>query len=246
MDAPTQGPFRFRSFAVQDDRCSMRVGTDGVLLGAWARIGGVQLALDVGTGSGLIAIMLASRSPEIVVDAIEIDADSAAQASDNVAKTAWSQRVRIHPVGITEFALHSPVAYDLVICNPPFFDGGTAPSDVRRSVARHREQLCLSDLFGGVSRLLSDYGRFALVVPYDDVDPFLDAGDDVGLHACRRTDLRPMADRAPHRSLLEMSWQSDNLTTDELVMYTRPGVYTEDYWRLTEPFYLPTASFRPR
>lgn len=154
--------FKFRYFTVHQDRCGMKVGTDGTLLGAWAK--GGRRILDIGTGTGLIAMMLAQRFPDAVVDAIDIDADACSQAADNVAASPFGSRIRVSNIPLQEF---NSGVYDAVVCNPPFFTDSLKNPDKKRSIARHASTLTYRDLFCGVSRVLSDAGEFSAIIPFD-------------------------------------------------------------------------------
>ena len=157
--------FRFRQFELRQDRCAMKVGTDGTLLGAWALMPGEASGrvLDIGTGTGLIALMMAQRYPEAEVTAIDIDAGAVSQARENVAASPFARRVTVMEMALQQMGETSPVAdqpssrYDAIVCNPPFFVNSLVCPDARRTAARHASSLPLTDLAAAASVLLSDW-----------------------------------------------------------------------------------------
>lgn len=156
--------FRFRRFTLWQDRCAMKVGTDGTMLGAWARGGATML--DVGTGTGLIALMLAQRYPAARVTAIDIDGEACRQAADNVAASPYAARVNVVHVALQDLVTPSS-PYDAVVCNPPFFTSSLVSPDERRALSRHATRLSYADLFRHAARLLSPAGELSVVIPFD-------------------------------------------------------------------------------
>ncbi|KAA3664973.1 MAG: methyltransferase domain-containing protein, partial [Chloroflexi bacterium] len=166
--------FHFKQFSIYQDRCAFKVGTDGILLGAWAgetpALNAVEAAifraLDIGTGTGLIALMLAQRFPKAVIDAIEIDEQSASQAIENVTQSLWADRVCIHNSAIQDFPKHNHPRYDLIVSNPPFFSTARNLSAAgQREGTRQTTQLSHEDLLHTVNRLLGENGRFCTILP---------------------------------------------------------------------------------
>ncbi len=163
--------FRFKQFTIHQDRTAMKVGTDGVLLGAWASLDGEESnILDIGAGTALIALMMAQRNPLSHIDAIEIDEASADQAAENIAASPWRDRISLYKCAVQEFESHRK--YDLIVSNPPFFCNSLLPPKAERSAARHTITLSFEDLLFAVERLLSDGGRFALILPYSEFKLF--------------------------------------------------------------------------
>src|SRR6266850_1577807 len=148
-----RGPFTFKQFIVHHDRCAMKVGTDAVLLGAWAGAAGAKTILDIGTGSGIIALMLAQRTPSYArIDAVEIEQSDFLQASENAQNSPWPEKIIVHHTSIQEYQTDSQ--YDLIICNPPYFINSLLPPSPFRKQARHAALLPNRDLLTAVKRLL--------------------------------------------------------------------------------------------
>ena len=233
-------PFRFKKFSVAQDRCSMPVNSDGVLLGAWVNAAGTERALDIGTGTGVIALMLAQRLPEARIDAVEIDEAAARQARENMAASDFAKRLRCVHESIQDFSRFAEHDYDLIVSNPPFFTGGTMSDNQDRSGVRHTVKLPHGDLIQAVRRLLKPGGRLAVILPHIEGLRFVEMATTYGLHARRQTDLYPRAGRPVERILVEFSKAEGPLERDELVMYAgeKSKRYTEAYRRLTADFYL--------
>lgn len=230
--------FDFRLFRVKHDRCTMKVGTDAVLLGAWASVEGTAHILDIGAGSGIIALMLAQRTmPPVKIDAVEMEADDAAQAIENVAASPWPSKITVHHTRIQDF--HSPHQYDLIVSNPPFFSSSWLPPSARRERARHTQTLTHLELLQYVQRLLAPHGRFAIVLPTVEGVQFKSDAEALGFYCHRSLAFFSRAGKPQERWLLEFSFEKKTLIATRLVLYERDEIWTEDYTRLTAPFYLP-------
>lgn len=193
--------FRFKQFAIEQDRTPMKVGTDGVLLGAWVRVGGDERRiLDIGTGTAVIALMMAQRCAEAMVDGVEIDEASAEQARENVEASPWSDRVAIHHSQVQSFT--PSYNYDLIVANPPYFVDSLLSPDEGRSVARHTTELSFEELTDAVVRLLDDGGRFALILPVVESERFEGVCSD-RLECVRRCEVVSREGLLPKRILAE-------------------------------------------
>ena len=161
--------FTFKSFTIHQDRCAMKVGTDGVLLGAWAQ-GGSRI-LDIGTGTGIIAMMMAQRFPDADITAIDIDAEACKQAAENVRESVFKGRIIVKEEALQSYCRNhleqQHPLYDSIVSNPPFFVNSLRNPDARRTTARHTDSLSFAELFRSVSRLLSDDGMFSAIIPTD-------------------------------------------------------------------------------
>ena len=237
-----ESAFQFKQFSVRQNRCAMKVGTDGVLLGAWcspcynntaARI------LDIGTGTGLIALMLAQRNAHAVVDAIEIDGAACEQATENFATSPWSERLRAIPGCVKDF--RADWQYDLVASNPPWFSNSLkSPLDVRNT-ARHDESLNAIGLLDCVDRLMTIAGRFSTVLPSVSGRRFIENAAQSGLHCVRHCEVQPNPDKLPTRCLLEFSRTppASQLIPETLIVETATRHdYTLEFRNLTRDFYL--------
>ena len=214
----------------------MKVGTDGVLVGAWASVrANDRTILDIGTGTGLIALMLAQRNPEAEVVAVEIDSESAAQARDNVAASLWSDRVTVEECAVQDFV--SDRKFDLIVSNPPYFVDSQKCPDGSRNTARHTDTLSFSELMKAAERLLAPDGRFAVIVPAEAAMSVVAAGN---LHLVRRCDVRTKPSAQPKRVMLEFSprFEGAALREELTIGDGTNGGYSPEYVALTRDFYL--------
>lgn len=229
--------FRFKQFTVRHDRCGMKTGTDGVLLGAWTSCPQHGRALDVGTGSGLIAMMLAQRCQAHIV-AVEIDRESFEQAAENVAACRWSNRIDVYHVDFQSFVSRDAGFFDLVVCNPPFFQNSLKSSGNGRTMARHNDSLPFEELIEGVSRLLTPRGRFSVVLPAEAERDFRELAVYHNLFPARITHLRTRPHKPPKRVLIEFSYTEAVCIPDTLCITDETGAITSACRDLTAPFYL--------
>lgn len=214
----------------------MKVGTDSVLLGAWCDVSGARHALDVGTGCGIIALMLAQRSSKLMVDAIDIDIDSVVEASGNFSACSWSDRLNAceGDFNTIEFTKR----YDLIVSNPPFFTNGILPPEMVRKNARHTQTLNYRQLLTRAKLLLTDAGKIAIVSPVEVSKEILEVCYDINLNISRYTDVVPVRDIAVKRVLWEFTKLSTETRSDMLVIRDVDGEYTNDYKELCREFYL--------
>ena len=231
--------FRFKQFTVYHDRCAMKVGTDGVLLGAWCRVAGAKRILDVGTGSGLIALMLAQRGG-IQVDGVEIDEAAAAQAAENVKNSPFSGSVSVIRTSFNDFAANCGEKYDLLVSNPPYFVNVLKPGDAGRSLARHTEGLSYEDIVGGACSLLEKSGCLALILPYDHFELFAQSAREKGFSLLRKTVVYPKPGAQPKRVMTEWRRLADThaYEEDSLVIELGRHCYSDGFKMLTRDFYL--------
>jgi len=229
-------PFRFKEFELQQDRCAMKVGTDGVLLGAWASIEGAKTILDIGTGTGLIALMCAQRNEQAQILGLELDTDAAQQASENAQLSSWSDRVRIVQGDFRE--INFPVSsFDHIVSNPPFFEGSQLSGDAARDRARHTAALSLADLAAGCSKLLAPNGKVSLVLPMDRLKKAEEVFERSGLFLIRQTTVFGRAGAPAKRGLLEFSPVNKMLKETQLTIEITRHEYTPEYITLTKAFY---------
>lgn len=240
--------FCFKQFEIYHDKCAMKVGMDGVTLGAWASLSesaktsDAQI-LDVGTGSGLIALMLAQKYPSAHIDAIEIDASAAEQARENVRRSPWPKQVCVYEASFPEILdakdFPKPAAgYHLIVSNPPFFKGELRPSDEARNLARHVGSLDFRRLTKGAASCLHPEGLFSVIIPYEAFDFFDECAYEAGLYLCRSCALVPVEGRAPKRILLSYGARRGQVEKQSLVVRNQDSSYTAEYHRLTKDFYL--------
>jgi len=230
--------FHFKRFSIAHDRSTMKVGTDGVLLGAWADVSGATRLLDIGTGTGVIALMLAQRSAENAhIDALEIEQADAQQARENVKASPWPDKVSVFHSALQNF--DSAELYDTIVSNPPYFIQSYLPPDQRRKHARHDLSLNFDDLIAGVARLLKRDGKFSVILPVTEGTRFIELASARKFFLLRRCDFRSRKEKPVERILLEFSYhQPTSLQEDELILYESGEVWTPAYRGLTRDFYL--------
>ena len=227
--------FQFKKFTVYHDRCAMKVGTDGVLLGAWTDVSTSTHILDIGTGTGLIALMLAQRCPATIT-ALDIDADAVSQATDNALHSPWKERISVRMQDICTY--QPSQLFDTIVSNPPYFIDSLKCPDNQRNTARHTDTLDASRLFQSVTSILHPKGHFSLVIPADQVTDLIRIGEDNGLHLSRHTAVITRPGLPPKRALLEFRKEQHDCLYNELVVELDRHVYSEDYINLTRDFYL--------
>jgi tRNA1Val (adenine37-N6)-methyltransferase len=230
--------FRFKQFTIHQDRCAMKVGTDGVLLGAWVNLENVSTILDIGTGSGLIALMLAQRTEMTRVDAIEIENEAVAQALENVSISPWKSRISIVHTSLQEF-VNAGRKYDLVVSNPPYFSNSLRAAEMKRTIARHDQKLSYSELLEGIHRLLLPEGRFGVILPAAALNSVTTLAENAGLFPHRITSVKPVPEKMANRILAEFSYSKKEPLISEIMIeeYGRHN-YSEEYIALTKDFYL--------
>lgn len=217
----------------------MKVGTDGVLLGAWADVAGVGRALDIGTGTGVIAIMLGQRNTETRVWGVEIDEASCRQAAENMAAAPWADRLEAVHASIQDFTRQTPERFDLIVSNPPFFSGGTFSRKQDRNSVRHTVKLPHGDLLSAARSLLADEGRFCVVLPYIEGLRFIELAATYKLYCTRSMEVRPKAEKPVERLLLQFERREKEQVRESLVIQKeRRNDWTDSYVALTGDFYL--------
>lgn len=218
----------------------MKVGTDGVLLGAWADVGNVKKVLDVGTGSGLIALMLAQRNKEVTIDAIDIDMDAVNQTEWNVDNSPFADQIKVQHISLNELAAISSCKYDAIVSNPPFFVQSLQSPNKQRTLARHTQSLSMTDLLAASAKLLSERGCFSVIYPSDQKELLLENSEKVGLFMKRITDVysTPQA-TTPKRVLIEFRKEKDCLLEmSKIIIEKERHVYDESFSTLVKDFYL--------
>lgn len=242
------GNFRFKQFEIEQDRCAMKVGTDGVLLGAWAQ--GGRRILDIGSGTGLISLMMAQRFPEAEVVGIDMDADACGQAKENVMASPFRDRVEIVCCRLQDFGadgcaletaadLKSFGVFDAIVSNPPFFVDSLKNPDSKRTMARHTDSLPFRDLFAGVKRLLSDDGIFSAIVPVEVVEQFVAESCILGFYLIRKCGVKTVERKQPKRFMLSFAKHRISPYEEHVeTMMDSQGNRSEWYRKITEEFYL--------
>ena len=232
--------FQFKQFSVQQDRCAMKIGTDGVLLGAWAPVEQNPFSiLDIGTGTGIIALMLAQRSTAQQIDALEIDEQAYEQATDNLENSPWNDRLFCFHAGLDEFMEEPEDEYDLIVSNPPFYAKDYKTNNDQRDLARFQDALPFEDLIEAADLLLSENGILAVIIPFKEEDRFLAIAKEFELYPTRITRVKGTSTAEIKRSLLALSRNKTTLfSIDELTIEIGRHEYTPEYIALTQDFYL--------
>ena len=232
--------FKFKQFSIEQDRCAMKVGTDGVLLGAWTPIENNPFSiLDIGTGTGIIALMLAQRSQAEQIDALEIDEDAYEQAVDNFENSPWSERLFCFHAGLDEFIDEPEDEYDLIVSNPPFYSEDYKTDDSQRDLARFQDAMPFEKLIEAADLLLSENGVFAVIIPYKEEERFIDLCAAVELFPIKISRVKGAHNTQIIRSLLAFKrFELPVLDANELVIEINRHEYTDEYIELVKDFYL--------
>ena len=231
--------FKFKHFQIDQSRSAMKIGTDGVLLGAWTPIdSNPKTILDVGTGTGLIALMLAQRLPESRITAVEIEKAAAEQAFDNFTNSSWSKRLCLIHDNIIDFSENSKVFFDLIVSNPPFFKNSFKISDATRSTARDNFHMSYEDLFSCVNILLSPSGSFAMVCPIEYREELIIKAELNQLYLERELMIKGTKSSSFKRILMQFSRTKTILKTEELILEESRNHRTFEHQKLVNDFYL--------
>nr|WP_321414733.1 methyltransferase [uncultured Allomuricauda sp.] len=232
-------PFKFKEFTIHQDQCAMKVGTDGVLLGAWTSLDKQpESILDIGAGTGLIALQLAQRSSAEIIDAIELDDDAYEQCVANFEASPWGDRLFCYHAGFDEFVDEMEDTYDLIVSNPPFYSEDVASSNQSRDKARQNSSLPFEELVQGASQFLNDDGIFAVIIPFKEEQNFSKLAKNVGLFPNRITRVKGNPETDFKRSLMEFGFHQKEPIIDTLIIEKGRHQYTEEYIQLTQAFYL--------
>ncbi|WP_452597718.1 tRNA1(Val) (adenine(37)-N6)-methyltransferase [Pontimicrobium sp. MEBiC01747] len=232
-------PFKFKQFEVNQDQCAMKIGTDGVLLGAWATIKNKPFSvLDIGAGTGIIGLMLAQRSDAEIIDALEIDELAYEQCVDNFEASPWGDRLFCYHADLAEFTEEIDDKYDLIISNPPFYSEDFKTDNTQRDLARFTDAMPFEHLVDSASKLLAEQGSFCTIIPFKEEAHFITLASKVNLHVNTILRVRGNAQTELKRSLIELSFNKSTIKSSELTIETARHEYTEDYINLTKDFYL--------
>ena len=232
-------PFKFKQFTVKQDRCAMKIGTDGVLLGAWTSVKHNPFSvLDIGSGTGILSLMIAQRSHAEQIEAIEIDDDAYEQCSENFENSPWNDRLFCYHASLLEFVEEVEDAFDLIICNPPFYSEDYKTENKSRDLARFNDAMPFKHIIYAVAHLLAEDGLFSIVIPRKEEDDFVALANTIGLFPQRILHVRGNPDTEVKRSLIEFSYTENEVETSELIIETERHNYTKDYINLTKDFYL--------
>jgi tRNA1Val (adenine37-N6)-methyltransferase len=232
--------FTFKQFSIEQDKTAMKVGTDGVLLGSWAPIGHNPFSiLDIGAGTGIIALMLAQRTSAEQIDALEIDEEAYEQAVDNFENSPWGDRLFCFHAGLDEFIEEPEDEYDLIVSNPPFYAEDYKTENDQRDLARFQDAMPFEELIEAADLLLSENGIFAVILPFKEEQKFISLAKEFELYPTKITHVKGTPKSEIKRSLLAFSRnENQEFDIDELIIEIDRHVYTPEYIELTKDFYL--------
>ncbi|TYB69408.1 methyltransferase [Bizionia gelidisalsuginis] len=232
-------PFQFKEFKVHQDQCAMKIGTDGVLLGAWATVEHHPYSiLDIGAGTGVVALMLAQRCAAEVIDALEIDEKAYEQCVDNFESSPWGDRLFCYHAALQEFAEEIDDTYDVIVSNPPFYSEDYKTNNAQRDLARFSEAMPFHHLTKSVGKLLSETGKFVVIIPFKNETDCIALAAAEQLFANRILRVKGNNTSETVRSLIAFSFQKTPIIEEALTIETARHNYTADYINLTKDFYL--------
>lgn len=230
--------FRFKQFTVFHDKCAMKVGTDGVLLGAWTDVTNTSCILDVGSGSGLVALMLAQRNTQALIDSIEIDLDACTQANDNFKNSPFGNINECINTSYQKFGENSIKKYDLIVSNPPFFNRSLQSPNAQRSIARHTDTLLIEDFIATSAKLLSNNGRISFIFPANDKDYLIETATENNLYLSRLTQVYPTPNSEAKRIIIELANYKCKPQLSDIIIETARHQYSPEFCSLAKDFYL--------
>jgi tRNA1Val (adenine37-N6)-methyltransferase len=231
-------PFHFKKFSMMHHQSTMKIGTDAIILGAWVNLKGVERVLDVGTGSGIIAMILAQRGIQDI-EAIEIDEKSAQEAHMNFEVSQWSSRFTLHHCDARDFGKQCKIFFDLIISNPPFFYDSFQGNRARRNLARHAGCLEFNDLLRISSECLKPGGSLAVVIPSIEFERFMKDAKSNGFFLCQKLNIIPVDGKAPNRLNLLLKMELQNQIEETFfTIRKQDGSFTPGYYELLKDFYL--------
>jgi tRNA1Val (adenine37-N6)-methyltransferase len=228
--------FRFKQFNVVQNKVAMKVNTDGVLLGAWAETTEAKYILDLGTGTGVIALMMAQKSNQAVIDAIDIDHDAFVQAKANFEQSKWSNRLTAFHSSLQDFSAGKK--YDLIISNPPYFVDNFKTENEKKNIAKHSTALTYEELIAGINLLLSEAGKGFLVVPIFNTSLLQFLTERENLFVTKQTDVIAVDGKKPYLAMLRLERQKKNVSKSVITIKNKASEFTTDYINLTKEFYL--------
>lgn len=231
--------FAFKQFTIHQDRCAMKVGTDAVLLGAWIVPNGSKTILDIGTGTGIIAMMLAQKT-EAHIDAIDIDVDAVNQAAQNISESKFADKIHVSRNSFQDYVKSTAKTFHLIVSNPPYFEQCLKSSDEQRSQARHAYSLPFEELIDGVSKILDPKGKFCLILPKPEAERFRLLAEKKGLYLSKLLRVKSRADKdTDKRHLMQFEFIPTEFSEKTLVIEKgERHDYTEEYKEFTRDYYL--------
>lgn len=229
--------FQFKQFSVEDDQSTMKVGTDAVLLGAWTETKDANNILEIGTGSGIISLMLAQRSTA-QIQAIDIDKNSVDQANNNFQKSKWANQIIAKHCSLNDFCKSASLKYNLIVSNPPFFINSLKSPNKNKTRSKHTDELSYEELVHGIANLLSPKGKACLILPYTESKRFKDIALIENIYLNKQVKIRPKATKEVNRVLMEFSFYKSELEEKEIYLREENNGFSEAYHHLCKNYYL--------
>jgi len=230
--------FQFKKFRILQEKSAMKVNTDGVLLGAWANLEGAETVLDIGTGTGLISLMIAQRTVAFITG-VEIEKNAAEEAVRNVLNSEWSTRIIIQHISFQDFASSTQQKFDLIISNPPFFSNSVKNTNPHLSIARHNHMLPFTNIIEGTKKLLNKNGKLSLILPFDAAQEFIQNARQENLYLTRLTEIKPFPSKRPNRCLMEFGKSQVAVIITTMSVFDESGKdYSEEFKNMARDFYL--------
>ncbi len=229
--------FRFKQFGLHDHKSSMKVNTDAILLGAWADIDGAENILEVGTGCGLVSLMLAQKNPTAKITAIDIDANSVQQANENFLTSPWKNRLSALEISFQDFVSGNPLKYDVIISNPPYFENGLLPEENAKLHAKHTQTLHFNHILSKSKQLLTHTGKLIFIVPYTEKNKLLENAVSNGFFPSKHLKISPTPEKSPFRSLIEIRVENSTFDESSFSIQTSNHFFSEFYKSLTRDFH---------
>lgn len=231
-------PFKFKQFEVDDSLCAMKIGTDAVLLGAWTNCHGAKKILDIGTGSGILALMMAQKS-EAEITAIEIEENACKQAQINFEKSKWKNRIQLKHTSLQHFSDECTDKFDVIISNPPYFTNSLKPNKTGRAIARHTDTLNMEELFSCSAKLMHNKSTFNIIFPAEHKEELIKEAAKKNMYLVQICEIQPNAEKAANRVMMRFSLTEKSLTQEIIVIeLDKRHHYTNEYILLTKDFYL--------
>jgi len=236
MNSNNHKPFHFKQFSINHHNSTMKVGTDAILLGCWCDISNAEMILDIGTGSGIIALLMAARS-KAKIDAVELDKLSASEASENFSSSRYSKQLNIYNLDFNDFVKRAEQKYDVIISNPPFFSNDLLPLNPSRKAARHINELTHNKLCEGAKKLLTKDGRFNIVLPVNLFTDFIKTAQSYGLHLYRKLLIYAKPGKNPNRVNLEFRFENrSKVIVEKITIRDENGLHSEQYKNFVDNF----------
>ncbi len=231
--------FRFKKFTINQNLCAMKVGTDAVLLGSWCNENNANSILDIGTGTGVLALMMAQKNINAKITGIDVDSLAISQAIDNFKLSIYHHQISIKNISVQVFSKFETSKFDLIISNPPYFENSSKANTLTRTLARHNDSLSYEDLFESVGKLLTSDGKFYAIYPYNEMERILEIAQIHNLNIQNKLIIFTKATKTPKRVIMHFSFNSAKSNSSSLIIQNEiRHDYTEDYKNLTKDFYI--------